>query len=169
MPENSELRDAAALIVAELRRRQQTVAVAESLTGGLLAAAIVGVPGASDVFTGGVVAYDTAIKHSVLGVDAGLLAERGAVDAEVARQMADRVRSVLAVGGRAADFGVSTTGVAGPGPQAGHPSGTVFVALATEHAVSVMELRLGGDRFEVRTATVDAALSMLARSLELRG
>lgn len=167
MSEHAELPGAAALIVAELRRREQTVAVAESLTGGLLAAELVGIAGASAVLNGGVVAYNTAIKHSVLGVDEALLAERGAVDAEVARQMAVGVRTVLAVGGRAADFGVATTGVAGPGPQDGHPSGTVFVTLATASNVIVTELQLSGDRAEVRAATVQAALSMMVHSLEL--
>lgn len=168
MSENAESPDAAALIVAELLRRGQTVAVAESLTGGLLAAGIVAVPGASAVFTGGIVAYDTAVKHSVLGVDKALLADRGPVDAEVARQMADGARQVLAVDGRAPDFGLSTTGVAGPGPQDGHPPGTVFVALASARGTTASALRLRGDRAEVRAATVQAALSMLAESLELR-
>lgn len=167
VPKSAESADAA-LIVAELTRREQTVAVAESLTGGLLAAEIVGVAGASVVFNGGVVAYSTAIKHSVLGVDAELLAERGAVDAEVARQMADGVRRVLAVNGRAADFGISTTGVAGPAAQDGQQPGTVFVALATAQDITVTALHLNGDRSAIRSATVRAAVLMLAQNLGIR-
>jgi len=157
--------DAAARVVAELTRRGSSVAVAESLTGGLLAAEIVSVPGASAVFRGGVVAYDTAIKHSVLGVDATLLAERGAVDVSVAQQMADRVRSVLAVDGQNADYGLATTGVAGPDPQDGHPPGTVFVALASGAGFTVSRLHLSGDRAAIRATTVQAALSLLAHEL----
>lgn len=156
---------AAALVVAELTRRGSTVAVAESLTGGLLAAEIVSVPGASAVFRGGVVAYDTAIKHSVLGVDATLLAERGAVDISVAQQMADRVRSVLAVAGRSADYGLATTGVAGPDPQDGKLPGTVFIALASGAGVTVSRLHLSGDRAAIRATTVQAALALLAHEL----
>jgi nicotinamide-nucleotide amidase len=153
--------DAAARVVAELSRRGATLAVAESLTGGLLAAEIVSVPGASAVFRGGIVAYDTAIKHSVLGVDAALLAERGAVDASVAQQMAERVRSVLAVEGRGADYGLSTTGVAGPEPQDGQSPGTVFIALASSAGITVRRLRLDGDRATIRALTVQAALALL--------
>ena len=91
----------AADLVHLLTDRGLTIATAESLTGGLLAATLIDVPGASAVVTGGVVAYATPVKHSVLGVDAGLLDERGPVDPEVAEQMADRVRLVCAVDGRA--------------------------------------------------------------------
>lgn len=157
--------DAAALVVAELTRRGETLAVAESLTGGLLAAELVNVPGASAVFRGAVVAYDTAIKSSVLGVDSTLLADRGAVDASVAQQMAERVRSVLAVDGRSADYGLATTGVAGPDPQDGQPPGTVFVALASDDGVIISRLDLDGDRATIRALTVQAALSLLAHEL----
>lgn len=115
----------AADVVRLLRVRGETIAVAESLTGGLVAAALTAVPGASQVFRGSVTAYATDLKHRVLGVDAGLLAARGAVDAQVAGQMAAGVRGVLG-----ADWGVATTGVAGPEPQDGQPVGTVFVAVA---------------------------------------
>lgn len=157
--------DAAARVVAELGRRGATLAVAESLTGGLLAAEIVSIPGASAVFRGGIVAYDTAIKHSVLGVDAALLAERGAVDISVAQQMADRVRSVLAVDGQSADFGLATTGVAGPDPQDGQPPGTVFIALASGAGFAVSRLHLSGDRAAIRAMTVQAALALLLHQM----
>lgn len=150
--------EAVARFVALLTERERTVAVAESLTGGLVAAHIVSVPGASAVFTGGVVAYATELKHRLLGVDATLLAERGAVDAEVARQMADRVRRVCAVGGRAADIGLATTGVAGPDPQDGHPAGTVHLGIASPRGIRAVSLELGGDRAEIRARTVDALI-----------
>ncbi|WP_432088230.1 CinA family protein [Streptomyces sp. bgisy095] len=115
----------AAGVLALLAERGQTLAVAESLTGGLVAAELTGVPGASASFRGSVTAYATALKHELLGVDAVLLAERGAVDPEVASQMAAGVRARLG-----ADWGIATTGVAGPEPQDGQPVGTVYVAVA---------------------------------------
>lgn len=156
--------DAAAL-VAELRARGLTLAIAESLTGGLLVAEFVAVPGASSVLNGGVVAYNTALKHSVLGVDAGLLEEHGAVHPRVAQQMADRVRSALAVDGRPSDVGLSTTGVAGPDWQDGQPPGTVFLGIAVGRAVRSVRLQLSGDREAIRRATVSESLAELSRSL----
>lgn len=160
--------DVATRIIAELTRRGETVAVAESLTGGLLAAALIAVPGASAVVNGGVVAYNTAIKHSVLGVDAALLAERGAVDPVVARQMADGVRTVLAVDGRAADYGLATTGVAGPDPQDGQPPGTVYLGIAAGADIRSLGLDLSGGRAAIRASTVDAALAAFWHDLQGR-
>jgi nicotinamide-nucleotide amidase len=156
--------DATAL-VAELRDRGLTLAIAESLTGGLLVAEFVAVPGASAVLDGGVVAYNTALKHSVLGVDAALLDEHGAVHPEVALQMADRVRTVLAVDGRPSDVGLSTTGVAGPDWQDGQPPGTVFLGIAVGSDVRTARLELTGDRGAIRRATVSESLLELSRSL----
>jgi nicotinamide-nucleotide amidase len=157
----------AAALIRDLTARDLTIASAESLTGGLLAAALVDVPGASLVFNGGVVAYATPLKDTILGVDEDLLAERGAVDADVARQMADRVRRVCAVDGRPADLGVATTGVAGPDPQDGRAPGTVFIGVAMGDQVDVIALELSGDRAAIRSAAVgaaiDAALARLAR------
>lgn len=139
----------------------RTLAVAESLTGGLLASTIVGVPGASKVFRGGVVAYATDVKASVLGVDERLLAQRGPVDADVAGQLASRVARLLG-----ADIGLGTTGVAGPEPLDGHPVGQVFVGLAVLGEVrEVRELRLTGGRAQIRAASVGAALRLLATAL----
>ena len=157
-------RDVAALLVAALRDAGLTLATAESLTGGLVAAGVVDVPGASAVLRGGVVAYATDLKHRLLGVDAGLLAERGAVDPDVAAAMARGVRERLS-----ADVGVATTGVAGPDPQDGHAAGTVFVAvslppvLAARHggAEHVVPLALTGDRAAIRAATVAVALDVV--------
>jgi nicotinamide-nucleotide amidase len=156
--------DAAAL-VAELGSRGLTLAVAESLTGGLLVAEFVAVPGVSAVLNGGVVAYNTALKHSVLGVDTSLLEKHGAVHPEVAEQMADRVRFALAVDGRPANVGLSTTGVAGPDWQDGQPPGTVFLGIAVGSAVRSVRLQLSGDRGAIRRATVSESLQELSRSL----
>jgi nicotinamide-nucleotide amidase len=148
-------------VVRELARRGLTVAVAESLTGGLLVAELVSVPGASAVVAGGVVAYQTPLKHQLLDVPADLLADRGAVDPDVAVAMAVGVRTALAVEGRVADVGLATTGVAGPDPQDGHEPGTVYVALSAGGATRVTRLALEGDRAAIRSATVSESLSML--------
>ncbi|KRF22816.1 CinA family protein [Phycicoccus sp. Soil802] len=144
-------------VVAALVGAGRTVATAESLTGGLVCAALTDVPGASAVVRGAVVAYATELKAQVLGVDPDLLATGGAVQAEVARQMATGVCRVLG-----AEVGVATTGVAGPDPQDGHPVGTVFVAVAAEGRVQVRELALAGDRATIRAGTVEAALDLVA-------
>jgi nicotinamide-nucleotide amidase len=151
----------AASVVAALTAAGETVAVAESLTGGLVVATLVSVPGASAVVRGGVVAYATPVKSTVLGVSAELLAANGAVDPEVARQMAAGVRIALAVDGVPATWGISTTGVAGPDPQDGKPVGTVFVGIATESSSESFELRLSGDRAAIRGATVSELLARL--------
>ena len=153
-------------VVEGLRDRGLTIAVAESLTGGLLVSALIDVPGASAVVRGGVVAYATALKVSVLGVDADLVAAAGAVDPRVAEQMADRVRRVLSVDARPADLGVSTTGVAGPDRQDGHPVGTAFVGLAWGDRVFSRPLQISGDRRGIRAAVVSEALMALRTLLE---
>ncbi|MFF9623201.1 CinA family protein [Streptomyces griseosporeus] len=158
----------AADVVRLLRVRGETVAVAESLTGGLVAAEITAVPGASQAFRGSVTAYATALKHELLGVDAALLATRGAVDAQVAAQMAAGVRKALG-----ADWGIATTGVAGPEPQDGQPVGTVFVAVdgpfgpdsGSAGGGKVEPLRLNGDRAEIRMESVRSVLALLLKEL----
>ena len=156
--------DPTARLIAELTRRQLRIAVAESLTGGLLTAELTRIPGASLAVSGGVVAYDTAVKGSLLGVDRDLLAREGAVHPEVARQMADGVRAALAVDDRPADIGVATTGVAGPDGQDGREPGTVFVGVSAFGEVDSVELSLAGDRQAIRAATVGAAIdAVLAR------
>lgn len=153
-------------VVTLLAARGLTIAVAESLTGGLLVAELIRTPGASAVVNGGVVAYNTALKHSVLGVDAELLAEHGAVHPRVAEQMAEGVRSALAVGGRPADIGISTTGVAGPEPQDGRPVGTVYLGFAVGTRVTNVALRLSGSRDGIRNAVVSESLKQLTKLLE---
>ncbi|SFK35956.1 CinA family protein [Cellulomonas sp. KH9] len=151
---------APAAVLDAAARRGWSLAVAESLTGGLVTATLVDVPGASRVLRGGVVAYATELKASVLGVDAALLAARGAVDPEVAVAMATGVRQRLA-----ADVGLATTGVAGPDPQDGHAPGTVHVAVVTPEGDHVRSLHLPGDRRDVRTAACAAVLGLAAEVL----
>lgn len=153
-------------LVETLRERGLTIAVAESLTGGLLVAEFVSVPGASAVVAGGVVAYQTEVKHSLLGVSAPLLAQHGAVHPEVAAAMARGVRERLTLAHRQADIGIATTGVAGPDPQDGQAVGTVYVGLAWGDQVEVVPLALEGDRMAIRRATVVESLSALQRMLE---
>ena len=144
-------------VLGLLRERGATVAVAESLTGGLLGATLTSVPGASAAFRGGVVSYATDLKAALLGVDEALLAARGAVDPEVALQMATGVRTACR-----ASYGVSTTGVAGPDPQDGSPVGTVHVAVAGPGGARGVAALFAGDRDEVRRAAVRAALTLLS-------
>lgn len=156
---------AADALVAELAARGLTVAAAESLTGGLVAARIIDVPGASRAMRGGIVAYDTRAKRELLGVDGELLTERGAVDPLVAEQMALGVRRAFTLDGSAADVGIATTGVAGPDPQDGQPVGTVFVAVAVPGEVIVEQFAFEGDRAAIRAASVDAAIDLALRAL----
>jgi nicotinamide-nucleotide amidase len=165
MPDPQPPADATARLIAALAERGLTVAVAESLTGGQLTAELTRPAGASAVVNGGVVAYATELKHSVVGVEEELLDEFGPVHPEVARQLAERVRVVLAVEGKAADIGVSTTGVAGPDPQGGQPVGTVFIGVAIGQESWVEALRLEGDRAGIRARTVSAAVASLAERL----
>ena len=147
----------AAQVLTLLGRTGRSLAVAESLTGGMLAAALVDVPGASSVFRGGIVAYATDLKATLLGVDAALLDTHGPVHPQVAAQMAAGARFRLG-----ADVGVATTGVAGPDPQDGHGPGTVYVAVDVRDGLhQVRALRLVGDRATVRAATVREALALL--------
>jgi nicotinamide-nucleotide amidase len=150
----------ASAVLHALRARGWTIATAESLTGGLVAASLTAVPGASASMRGGVVAYATDVKATVLGVDAELLAEVGAVHAHVASQMAEGVRKVLS-----AHVGIATTGVAGPDSQDGQPVGTVFVAVATPAQTDVVALRLAGSRDEIRAETVRRALDACLQRL----
>jgi nicotinamide-nucleotide amidase len=155
-------------VVRLLTVKGRTLAVAESLTGGLVAAEITSVPGASKVFRGSVTAYATELKHELLGVDTTLLAARGAVDPQVAAQMAAGVRKALGT-----DWGIATTGVAGPEPQDGQAVGTVFVAVdgplradsGSAGGGKVEALRLNGDREEIRRESVRSVLALLLKEL----
>lgn len=147
-------------LIAHLGARGETLAFAESLTGGLLCADFVAVPGASVVVRGAIVAYATDLKAALLGVDAELLAERGAVNPTVAEQMAIGVRDRLG-----ATYGVSTTGVAGPEPQDSAAVGTVYVAVASQTMVISRLLSLSGDRAEIRSGAVRGAVATLGENV----
>ena len=143
-------------VIDALRGTGQTVATAESLTGGLLCATLVDVPGASEFLRGGIVAYVPETKSDVLGVDPGLIERVGTVHPEVASAMAEGAVRVLG-----STWGVATTGVAGPEPSEGKPVGTVHVAVAGPSGVETRDLSLHGDRRLIREQAVDAALSLL--------
>lgn len=155
----------AADLVAALTARGWSLGVAESLTGGALAAEIVSVPGASATLLGGVVAYATPVKESLLGVDAALLDEHGPVHAMVAEQMATGVRTAVAIAGRPADVGLSTTGIAGPDSPDGQPVGTVHIGVATPAGVRAHAFLFPGDRASIRAQAVDAAIETLLMSM----
>ncbi|WP_138443784.1 CinA family protein [Sinomonas susongensis] len=147
-------------VVSAFIAQGATAATAESLTAGLVAATLADVPGASGMLRGGVVSYASEVKAGLLGVSRELLAEAGSVDAEVARQMARGARAACR-----ADYGVSTTGVAGPDPLDGKPVGTVFVAVAGPERTEVRECHFSGSREDIRGAARDAALEMLLSAL----
>lgn len=152
------------VVHALLAERGETLAVAESLTGGLLAAALTRRPGASETFRGSVVVYATELKETLAGVPGPLLDAEGAVS--------DRTAAALASGARdrlGADWGLAVTGVAGPTEQEGHPVGTVFVAVAGPDGGQVRRLALPGDRDRVRELAVSSALDLLRRQLDGKG
>ncbi len=143
------------VVIDKLRRVGLSLAVAESLTGGLLGARITDVPGASDVFRGGLVSYASDLKRELLGVSEGPV-----VSEPAATEMAAGARRLLG-----ADVGLATTGVAGPAEQDGHPVGTVFVAVALGEHVHARRLQLGGNRKQIRQFTVISVLDLLRRRL----
>jgi len=157
---------AAALLLRDVVRscasqeRPVQVATAESLTGGDVGGAICTVPGASAYYRGGVISYAYEVKARVLGVDAQLLATEGAVNPEVAAQMAAGAARVCG-----ADYAVSTTGVAGPAPADGQPVGTVFIGVHAPGGCEVFERHYDGDRARVRAAASADAIALLARAV----
>jgi PncC family amidohydrolase len=155
-----EATDLAARVHAALLARGETVASAESLTGGGLGGLLSATPGASATYRGGVVSYATDVKESLLGVTAEVVASDGVVSAACAAQMAGGARALLR-----ADWAVSTTGVAGPTEQEGKPAGTVFVGVSGPTGTGTVGLRLDGDRDGVREATCVAALEALLAAL----
>ncbi len=156
--------DLAAHAISLLSERGLTIATAESLTGGLVAAALTTVPGSSAVFRGGIIAYAADVKSALLGVPAELIGRVGTVHADVARAMAAGVRRRL----RAA-VGIATTGVAGPDPADGQPVGTVHIAVSTGRETAHRELALTGDRGVIRQETVHRVLELLAAELSREG
>lgn len=159
-PEPLELQALARTVVASAKARGMTLATAESLTAGMIAATLAEVPGASAALAGGVVSYSNAVKANVLGVEAKLLAERGSVDGEVARQMAQGARRVCG-----ADMAVSATGVAGPDVHDGKPVGTVFLGWASGSGSGFTEHHFTGDRAQIRVLSTVCALELLSSHL----
>lgn len=149
-------------ILALLRARRESLSVAESLTGGLLGGALTQVPGSSDVFLGGVVAYNARIKSELLDIPAELIADRGVVSREVAVAMASAVARRMG-----SDWAIATTGVAGPGASEGVAAGTVWIAIAGPAPGLPLSqlLTLHGGRQEIRIATIARALEAFTRIL----
>ena len=139
-----------------LRAADSTLATAESLTGGRLAAAVTSVPGASASYLGGFVTYATELKESLLGVPPELVEQYGVVSGECARAMATGCREATG-----ASYGVATTGVAGPDQQEGKPVGTVFVGLSGPEGETVLTMELLGDRPRIQERACREALSAL--------
>lgn len=156
---NSEL---ANVVVKQLIKSKKTLAVAESLTGGGLGAAITEVVGSSEVFLGGVTTYSDASKNKLLEIPKRLISKHTAVSEEVAKEMASNARDLFK-----SDYAISTTGVAGPGKAYGKSAGTVWLAIASKKEVIAIELSISGDRATVRNATIESALATFSRILSL--
>ena len=148
-------------VVKKLLKKKATLSVAESITGGGLAAAITEVAGSSSVFLGGVIAYADEIKISELKVDAKTLKKFTAVSEEVAKEMATGVRKKFNT-----DYAIATTGVAGPGKAYGQKAGTVWNAIASKKEVFAIALSLSGSRDLIRHATIESALASFERILK---
>jgi PncC family amidohydrolase len=143
--------------IAELlQKNKQTVAVAESITGGLISSRLTSVAGSSEYFIGGIVCYHSRIKVIQVGVPASLISQHGVVSKEVAIAMAEEIRKRFRT-----DIGISSTGAAGPKPLPPAPVGRVYVALASNKGTEYKELTLQGGRNEIRTKAAQAALGLL--------
>lgn len=148
-------------VIEKLRERGLLLATAESCTGGLCAKRLTDVPGASQVFCGGVVSYTNDVKMRLLGVKEETLAQFGAVSGETAREMAEGVRKATG-----ADVAVSVTGVAGPSSdEMGNVVGTVFIAFSSEQETISEKLQLSGDREKIREQSVNAMLWLAMRKI----
>jgi len=151
----------AGVVGAALAARQRTVAVAESCTGGMIAASLTDVPGSSAYVLGGIVAYADRVKSDLLGVPRAVLARHGAISAATARSMARQVRAMMG-----ADYGMSATGIAGPsGGRPNKPVGLVYVGLSDAHRTRARAYRFSGGRARIRALAVQAALDWLRREL----
>lgn len=147
-------------IIKVMKKRGLTLATAESITGGGLAAVITDIAGASAVFLGSIVSYSDTSKIKFLGISKRVLNTSTAVSEVVAKYMAESVRKEFG-----SDFGIATTGVAGPGRAYGQKAGTVWVAISSKTETIAIELALSGDRNEIRKATIESALACLSRIL----
>ena len=139
-----------------LRKSKQTVAVAESVTGGLIASRLTSVAGSSDYFIGGIVCYSSRIKVVQVGVPAALISQYGVVSKEVAISLAEEIKKRFRT-----DVGIAATGVAGPAPIPPAPVGKVYIALASNREAEWKELNLQGGRNEIREKAAQAALGLL--------
>lgn len=139
-----------------LKKSKQTLAVAESVTGGMISSRLTNIPGSSVYFIGGLVCYSTRVKVIQLGVPAQLISQCGVVSKEVAISMAEEIRKRFRT-----DIGLSVTGAAGPSPVPPAPAGKVFIALASDRETDWKELHLQGPRSEVREKSTQAALGLL--------
>jgi nicotinamide-nucleotide amidase len=148
-------------VVKKLTKKKATLSVAESITGGGLAAAITDVAGSSKVFFGGVIAYDDEVKVRELFVNKKSLSKFTAVSEEVAKEMATGALKKFKT-----DYAIATTGVAGPGKAYGQKAGTVWVAIASKKEVFAIALSLTGSRDLIRHATIESALASFERILK---
>jgi len=139
-----------------LKKSNKTVAVAESLTGGLISARLTNVAGSTDYFIGGIVCYHPRIKVVQVGVPAALISQKGVASKEVAVALAENIKKRLH-----ADIGIASTGVAGPKPLPPAPVGRAYIALASDKETEWKELNLQGTRSEIRRKTAQAALGLL--------
>jgi PncC family amidohydrolase len=159
---NTMIEEYARKVVGQMTQRRQTLATAESCSGGRLAAALTGIAGASLVFHGGLVAYSNDVKQRLLGVSEATLGEHGAVSRATALQMAEGAQQLFGV-----DFAVATTGIAGPGGgTAAKPVGLVYIAWATPKEVEVAQLNLSGSRGAIQDESVRLALKRLLELVE---
>jgi nicotinamide-nucleotide amidase len=156
----------AEFIVSELTKRGENIGVAESITGGHLSGALIDIAGASNIFAGGIVAYSNQLKITDLNLAPELFDQFGAASAEVAQAMASGAKSKFA-----ATWGLSTTGVAGPGPHNGRPAGTVWIGIAGPGVLTAINPVISSkflsemSRNQVRSESVAGALMAFARIL----
>jgi nicotinamide-nucleotide amidase len=148
-------------VIALLKKRRETISVAESVTGGELAAKFTELPGSSEVFLGGVVAYSISSKIKELGIARQLIKKFGVYSEEVAVEMAKSVRAIFQ-----SDWAISSTGVAGPGPDGDIPAGTIWIAISGPTTSQTLRLSLNGTRPLVRSGAVTSALATLERILD---
>ena len=149
------VQELASSLIKKLEEKNLTIAVAESLTGGLVAASLTEIPGASKVFKGSITAYADEIKQNVLNVNKEIILKFTSISEQVALEMAINVRTIMK-----SDIGISTTGVAGPEKSAGFAPGLVFVAISIGDHNMCQKLEITGDRSKIRNQTVHEILQL---------
>jgi nicotinamide-nucleotide amidase len=149
------VQELASSLIKKLEEKNLTIAVAESLTGGLVAASLTEIPGASKVFKGSITAYADEIKQNVLNVNKETILKFTSISEQVALEMAINVRTIMK-----SDIGISTTGVAGPEKSAGFAPGLVFVAISIGDHNMCQKLEITGDRSKIRNQTVHEILQL---------